>query len=369
MTPHIELVTDASAWTGEDLERDQSWKFSLTTQQQDDLAKALEQVNERGLSFGEITQKDFPLPTLKETLQSLFNEIRDGRGFAVLSGFPTEGYDFKDLEKLYWGLCTHLGTGVTQNLEAGLIHYVTDGKLAPQQGARILGKPTPSALHVDLSDCAGLFCVRQAPDDPLSLASSSMTVYNEILRQHPEYLPRLYEGFIWNRIETYPNETPFSNFKVPAFSAANGVVTCRFHPGWIRGGMKKAEQVLTDSETEIFDFIAETADQNKFAFPLHTGDIALFNNYTVFHGKEGYEPIEDEEQKRVLLRIWLELPDVRPFADEGSVRYGVVRHGKMGWTAADLLAGNHLTPHRRRPDGVPEINVSPSVYPASQLLQ
>ena len=40
--------------------------------------------------------------------------------------------------------------------------------------------------------------------------------------------------------------------------------------------------------------------------------------------------------------------------DEGRVRYGVIRHGKLGWTAADLLAGNHHTPHRRRrPDGVP----------------
>ncbi|MBT4136436.1 MAG: hypothetical protein HOE48_00915 [Candidatus Latescibacteria bacterium] len=355
MTPHMEPVKDASAWTAADLERDPSWQFSLTAQQQDELDKALQEVNKRGLNFAEITQADFPLPSLKDTLQDLLHELRNGRGFTVLSNFPTDGYDFKDLEKLYWGLCTHLGTGVTQNKEAGLIHYITDGKLAPQQGARILGKPTPSALHVDLSDCVGLFCVRQAPDDPRSLAASSMTVYNEILRQHPEYLPRLYEGFIWNRVDTYPNETPFSNFKVPAFSAAEGVVTCRFHPGWIRGGMKKAEQKLTEKEIEIFDFIAQTAIKNSFAFPLHTGDIAFFNNYTVFHGKEGYEPVEDEGKKRVLLRIWLDLPNVRPFADEGNVRYGVVRHGNMGWTAAEILAGNHQSPHKRREDGIPEV--------------
>lgn len=356
MTPHMEPITDASAWTPEDLENDLSWRICLTDQQQEELGKTLEQIKKRGLTFQEITQADFPLPSLQDPLQKLLHQIRDGRGFAVLSNFPTQGYDFKDLEKLYWGFCTHLGTGVTQNKEAGLIHYITDGALAPQKGARILGTPRPSALHVDLSDCVGLFCVRQAPDDPQSLAASSMTVYNEILRQHPEYLPRLYEGFIWNRVDNYPNETPFSNFKIPAYSTADGVVTCRFHPGWIRGGMKKAEQELTDEETEMFDFIAETAVQNSFAFPLHTGDIAFFNNYTVCHGKEGYEPIEDETKKRVLLRIWLDLPDVRPFSDEGSVRYGAVRHGNMGWTAADILAGNHQTPHKRREDGVPIVD-------------
>jgi len=355
MTPHMEPITDASAWTGEEMEQDTSWKFSLTTQQQDELDQALQQVNKRGLQFPEITQEDFPLPSLKETCQGLLHQIRDGRGLALLSNFPTAGYDFKDLEKLYWGFCTHLGIGVTQNKEAGLIHYVTDGALAPQNGARILGTPKPSALHVDLTDCVGLFCVRQAPDDPRSLAASSMTVYNKILRQHPEYLNRLYEGFIWNRVDNYPSETPFSNFKVPAFSAAEGVVTCRFHPGWIRGGMKKAEQELTEKETEIFNFIAETAIQNSYAFPLHTGDIAFFNNYTVFHGKEGYEPIEEEEKKRVLLRVWLDLPNMRPFSDEGNVRYGVVRHGNLGWTAADILANNHQTPHQRREDGVPMV--------------
>ncbi len=147
MTLQMEPITDASAWSGEDLERDQSWKFTLTTQQQDDLGKALQQIKERGLQFAEITREDFPLPTLADALQNLQNEIREVRGFAVLSGFPTEAYDYHDLEKLFWGLCTHLGTGVTQNLEAGLIHYVTDGKLAPQNGARILGKPQSSAFR------------------------------------------------------------------------------------------------------------------------------------------------------------------------------------------------------------------------------
>lgn len=44
--------------------------------------------------------------------------------------------EYNDLEKLYWSLCTYLGTGVTQNDEAGLIHYITDGQLRPQKETR-----------------------------------------------------------------------------------------------------------------------------------------------------------------------------------------------------------------------------------------
>ena len=60
MTPWTEPITDASAWTPDDLKKDQSWQYTLTDLQRSDLEKALEQVDKRGLQFGEITQEDFP---------------------------------------------------------------------------------------------------------------------------------------------------------------------------------------------------------------------------------------------------------------------------------------------------------------------
>ena len=347
-------VTDRSAWQPKDLEKDRSWQFEVTLDQAEELDRALEGVKARRLTFGEIRKEDFPLPSLAETLQDVLLEIRDGRGIATLSKVPVE-YPYEDLERLYWGLCSHLGTGVTQNLETGLIHYITDGELAPKNGARILGKPGPVKLHVDLTDCVGLFCIQQAPDDPKSMAASSMTVYNEILRSHPEYLTRLEEGYFWTRKGPHPSEKLHSEFRVPAWSIADGTVTCRFHAGWIRSGMKSAGVELSDAEVEMFDFIAETAAANAYAFTLRPGMIAFWNNYTTFHGRDGHAEIEEESKKRVLLRVWLDLPDVRPFSDEARIRYGAVRHGQLGWTAEEVLAGENRRPHLRHADGVPAI--------------
>jgi len=68
MTPRMKPVRDASAWTDDDLGLDQSWKFSLTPAQKDNLHQALQQVKMRGLQFAEICQDDLPLPALRDTL-------------------------------------------------------------------------------------------------------------------------------------------------------------------------------------------------------------------------------------------------------------------------------------------------------------
>ena len=282
VTPWMQPITEPSAWTGADLERDRSWEFFLSPGQQDGLEEALRRVQRQGLKLAEISRERFPLPALEETLRAIQHQLRDGRSMAVLHGMPTAGHEMDALEKLYWGLNTHLGTGVTQNSEAGLLHYVTDGKLRPQQGTRGVGNPGKVNLHVDLADCVGLYCVRQAPDDPRSHVASSMTVYNELLRQHPEWLPRLYRGFVWNRAEEEaPGEAPVSDYLVPAFSVAQGRVTCRFNSSWIKRGMERAGTPPTGDDLEIFDFIQATAAAHSFALPLHPGDIVWCNNYTV----------------------------------------------------------------------------------------
>ena len=108
LTPWVEPVTEPSAWTGADLERDRSWEFSLTERQQADLEVALRQVQQQGLQLAEITRDRFPLPSMADTLRGILHQLRDGRGVAVLHGVPSAGHELGALEKLYWGLNTHL---------------------------------------------------------------------------------------------------------------------------------------------------------------------------------------------------------------------------------------------------------------------
>ena len=105
-------------------------------------------------------------------------------------------------------------------------------------------------------------------------------------------------------------------------------------------------------ETAIFDLLDEIAYQLCLEFPFGKGDIQFCNNYTVLHGRAAHAVVEEETLKRVLMRIWLDMPgEIRPFVDDALIRYGNGRHGQIGWTAAEMLAGQNTAPRPRRDDG------------------
>ena len=72
-------VTDASAWRGEDLERDRSWDVSLETAHMDELKSGLAAVRERGLDLSSMQKSDFPVgPALTDLAERIVADCRDG---------------------------------------------------------------------------------------------------------------------------------------------------------------------------------------------------------------------------------------------------------------------------------------------------
>ncbi len=351
-SPAMTPVTDASAWLGSEMEADRSWEYSLGPGHVAELEQALAGVKDRRLQMAEIGPAEFPLPTLSGMLGRIGDDLRGGRGFALLRGFPVEEYETEDLSLMYYGLCRHIGTGMTQNSDSGLIHYVTDGALRPNQGKRGVGFPKASRLHVDLMDIVTLLCVRQAADDPHSHLASSTTIYNEFLKRRPDLLPRLFEGFEWDRMDEHgKGESPTLGYRVPLFSLVNGALSCRYNRAWMSAAHVNEKAPLSAEDGEAFDLLDQIAAETRLAFPFGPGDIQFCNNYNVLHGRDGHEPEPDEERKRLLIRIWLNVPGFRQFSDEAVVRYGIGYHGNLGWTAEELLAGAHEMPRARRDDG------------------
>ena len=351
-------VTDASAWYGSEMETDRSWEYFLEDGHVRELEDALSAVKKSGLALAEISPAGFPLTKLSGMLAEIAADLQSGRGFALLRGFPVADHDLAELELMYYGMCRHIGMGMTQNSDAGLIHYVTAGALKPNQGSRGVGFPKFVRLHVDLMDIVSLLCVRQAPDAPQSHLASSTTIYNEILKRRPDLMPRLHEGFEWDRMgEHGAGEEATSGYRVPLFSQTNGVVSCRYNRSWMESANARKNEPMSADDAAILDLIDEIAAETRLAFPFQSGDVQFCSNYTILHGRDAHAVEQVEDRMRLLLRIWLNVPGFRQFSDEAVVRYGIGCHGNLGWSAEDLAAGRNKFPRVRRSDGAVSLDV------------
>jgi hypothetical protein len=304
-------VAGPSAWKGEALRGRSDWSAHLSPDDLEDLDRALAAAKRRGLGIGGFRAADFPLPRLGPRLRAWLAEIRDGRGFVLLRGFPVDRYPEPDLRLMYWGMGTHLGKSISQNSYGDLLGDVRDEGVRLGEG-KVRSYRTRAELkfHTDRCDLVALLCFRKARQGGTSSLASSMAVYNEILATRPELIPALRRGFFYINVEEAGD---LSQWRVPVFSERDGVVSCRYSRNTIEVA-RKAGAALTLLEVEALDLMDRLAADPAFRLDmeLEPGDIQLVNSFTTLHARTEFVDHDDPALKRRMLRLWLKLDPRRP---------------------------------------------------------
>jgi hypothetical protein len=312
---HEAIIDHPSAWYGRDLAGDASWLVQLTPPDLAEIDAALRGVAARGLSMDQVARAAFPLPALGPKLLGHLDEIRDGRGFVVLRGLPAERYTDKEVGLIFWGIGAYLGTPVTQNPRGDLLGHVFDhGRAYGQIDVRGYETKAHLPFHTDGCDLVGLLCLRRAKSGGLSSVVSAITIHNEILRRHPEYLPPLYRGFHYIRREAALTESPVTPHRIPVFGAKDGVVSCRLVRNQINAACAKTGTPLSPLEQDALDMVDALAQDPAIHLDmdLQVGDMQLCNNYTVLHSRTAFEDFPDPAHKRHMIRLWLTFRQRRP---------------------------------------------------------
>jgi len=67
-------------------------------------------------------------------------------------------------------------------------------------------------------------------------------------------------------------------------------------------------------DKEVLDFFEETSKRPDIMleFTLEPGQMYFLNNYTILHARTQFEDFEEEDRRRHLLRLWLDVPGMRP---------------------------------------------------------
>ena len=319
-------VTDASAWRGAAIASDPAWISTLTAAEVEDLATALRGVQARGIPTIAITRADFPLPVLAPRLALWLEESRSGRGFFVVRGLPADRFDEAEREAIFWGLGTHLGTAVSQNSHGEMLGHVFDqGRTYGSANTR--GYQTKARLdfHTDRCDLVGLLCQRRAKEGGLSSVVSTMAVHNEILRTRPDLLPILYRGFHYSEREAADSPNGVTARRIPVFSRAGGLVSCRFIRNPIETGAQRRGIPLTEAEREALELMSTLSarEDMRLDMMLEPGDMQFCNNYVVSHARTDFADWPDAARARLMVRLWLSLEHRRPLAPDFGEHDGI----------------------------------------------
>jgi hypothetical protein len=187
-------------------------------------------------------------------------------------------------------------------------------------------------FHTDRTDVVSLLCVSQAASGGVSSICSSVSVMNVMLERRPDLAALLYEPYFRSRLgeeATVPEDV----YRLPVFGQREGKFTSHFSLTYIEAA-QQAEGVppLTAAQTEAVELLLEIAAELAVEMVLEPGDIQFLNSHVTYHGRTPFVDNPDAGRRRLLMRLWLSMPNSRGLPDDHEVLWrnteaGVVRGG------------------------------------------
>ena len=340
--PQPSYLQGACIWKGAEMAGSHRWvrEFPAVVLEQIDLA--LERV--RDLEWRNVNRHNFPLPDAATFFDDVREELENGSGMVRIRGLPVERYSQEQLRRLWYGLGHHLGMPMYQNRRREVMREIRDegmgagaklygatvdasGKPFLSSGARTLSSG-PLRFHTDRCDVVGLLCVRQASEGGVSKLASSATVYNAILERRPDLHALLCRPIPRSRFGEEAGGEHIA-YDLPIFGVREGKLTSHFSLTYIENAqMLPGVRKLTDAEHEAIQLLMAVAEEECFEMRFAPGDIQLLNNHVVYHGRTAFKDDAGAGQDRMLMRLWLSMPNSRALPEDHAVLWGDVGAGK-----------------------------------------
>ena len=336
-------INGPSAWIGRDFQQDDRWSFPLAAEDIAEIDRALASV--AGTQWKQLKATDFPLPGLSEKLAGLAEELENGRGIARLTGLPVGRYNDEQLRQIWMSIGSHLGHPLFQDFRGQLMRDIKDtgrdidaeyghqmidkrGKAFVSSKARTLSNG-PLRFHNDRCDVVALFCIRGAAKGGVNRVASTAGVYNTILVRRPDLLDQLCKPLTRSRLgEEHGGET--MTYALPVFGTRDGKLTSHYSRTYVEAALELVDAVpLAPQTRDAIEMLHAVADEIAAEFTQSPGDMTFFNNHAVYHARTAFEDGAKGSTGRMLMRLWLSMPNSRALPEDHAVLWGNVEAGAI----------------------------------------
>lgn len=256
---------------------------------------------------------DVDMPACQATMARVRAQLDDGIGFAVVDRLPVETLDREIAKKLYWLLMSMAGRPVAQAWEGTMVYDVHDTGKKSTAGSGIRSSKTNGgqSYHCDNTfnlppDFVGLFCLQTAQKGGMSGLISLETVYNLLLEEIPEVLPRLYQPFYYDRQGEHAPDDQRWSYK-PVFESDGERMTTYFNPRRVEHGYEMRGIEMDDETREAIQALQRVSERSGLGkdFTFQRGQIQIVNNKRLAHRRTAFRDWPEPDRRRHLVRMWL----------------------------------------------------------------
>ncbi len=286
-------------------------KIVLSQKCLDELRETGDELKANPLPTEAIKPEFFNIPACEDLMASVRSQISQGIGFAIIDRIPLESFDTDIAKKIYWVLMNLVGQAVAQKWDGTLIYDVRDTKQKEEAGNGVRSSKTNSgqAFHMDNSfnvppEYVALFCLQTAREGGVSGLVSLETVYNDLLENHKDIIPRLYQPFYFDRQREHAENEALTSLK-PMAEYDGTELKFNFSPRLIQQGYKVVGEKMDRETRSALSTIVQVTEKKNYckSFEFEVGQIQIVNNRRLGHRRTAYT--DNPENPRHLVRLWI----------------------------------------------------------------
>lgn len=326
-------------WDAAQLEADRRrWTFALDDRARRDLLAAVKKAADPAKQLLDYRREDFDLGAAGPTVAAAFDEVKRGRGVALVKGLPREGLGEKEFALLTWGIGLHAGVARPQGKATHYLSEVRDiGNTYRTGSGRGYNTNAELDFHTDSADIVGLSCYNRAKEGGMSITTSSPAAFEVMKAEFAALAEWLTRPVHFSRQgEQAPDEAP--SYPHPIFDERGG----RLFSKWNWNRVTSAQKLdgvprISPEHKQALDIFDQVVRRRELAHNmwLEPGDFQIINSHVTLHSRTDFTDYEDPAQKRLLFRLWIAPPDGDHLPESWRVLYkavepGTVRGGIVG---------------------------------------
>ena len=305
-------IDSPATWRAETL-LDNDGLVKLDAHCQAEIDRAAAELAVNPLPVEVLKVSDVEMPACQAKMACVRVQLENGIGFAVVDRLPVERFDRDISRKLYWLLMSMTGRPVAQAWTGTMVYDVLDTGKKSTAGSGIRSSKTNGgqSYHCDNTfnlppDFGGLIWLQTAKKGGTSGLISLETVYNLLLEEFPEYLPRLYQPFYYDRQgEHAPDDLRWS-YK-PVFESDGDRINAYFNPRRVEHGYEMRGLEMDDETRRAINALQRVSERSGLGkdFIFERSQIQIVNNKRLAHRRTAFRDWPEPERRRHLVRMWL----------------------------------------------------------------